>query len=108
MRILLPALVAGSLVLTGCFEPRDNVTVLPDRGGHAKTSQPAQGAPTRGPVPYDTEQIYTVVQGDTLTSVAKRFGVTTEKLIKRNQIDDLAEFKAGKNIIVPKTPSAWN
>jgi len=42
-----------------------------------------------------------VVQGDTLASIAQRFGTTTEALQAANGIDDPDEIVIGQVLVIP-------
>ncbi len=101
MRVILPVLAVAALVATGC-ERRDSLNNLPERYGHAGGSGSGNSGSSWQKVPRADEQVYTVAQGDTLTSVAQKFGTTVEDLIKRNDFRSHSEFKAGKTIIVPR------
>ena len=49
----------------------------------------------------DTEQSYTVQQGDTLSEIANRYGTTAEELSAYNNIENAAEIKAGDTLKIP-------
>jgi LysM repeat protein len=101
MRALIPVLALAALVATGC-ERRDSLNNLPDSNGHAGGPGASNSGSTWQKVPRNGEQVYTVAQGDTLTSVAQKFGTTVEWLIERNDFRAHGEFKPGKTIIVPR------
>lgn len=61
---------------------------------------PPTPAPTAGP----GEQTYTVVQGDNLTRIANRFGVTVEALQEANGITDPSSLKVGDVLVIPAPP----
>lgn len=44
---------------------------------------------------------YTIQRGDTLSSLAKRYGTTVEALAKANNISDVNKIFAGKKLIIP-------
>lgn len=46
------------------------------------------------------QQYYTVKKGDTLTSIARRFGTSVEKLISLNRIQDPDQIEAGERLRV--------
>lgn len=100
----LPALAVASvavLAITGC-EERSNMRELPDRQGHAYRTAAAERPLAAGPrVPYEDEQVYTVLKGDNLKTVAKKFSVTEAWLIRRNELKS-SGLVVGDNIIVPK------
>lgn len=54
--------------------------------------------PVKPPVPKPTTQVITVVKGDTLLAIAKKYGVTLEKLIT----DNPSIVQVGDKLTVPK------
>lgn len=46
-------------------------------------------------------QIYTVVQGDSLYSIANRFGVTYENIANANEIDVNTNLVVGQSLVIP-------
>ena len=78
-----------------------SVSVAPS-GGSFASNGPSSSVPA---VP--SQQVYTVVSGDTITKIAKRFGVTTAALLAANpQIKNANNIKAGDKITIPSaTPS---
>jgi len=104
MRNLIAGLALVSLIaLAGCGDYRESMMTVPDRGGHAAINQdnPApKGANRNKPIPGDNEMWITLGAQDSLSSVAKAYGVTIENLIKRNRLTE--PVKPGDNLIVPK------
>lgn len=49
------------------------------------------------------ETYYTVKSGDTLTSIAARFGTTVEKLVKWNRIPNPDFIKVGQRLVVARS-----
>jgi hypothetical protein len=95
------AFAAAILVLAGC-EERTNMRELPDRGGHAYRSGGAERPLAAGAlIPYETETFHVVAAGDNLKTVAQRYGVTVEWLIRRNRLSTNA-LEVGANVIVPR------
>lgn len=97
---LLLAAVAAVVLATGC-RTRDTVNTTPDRGGHARTIGKQTGGTATTPVPMPDEQVYTVVAGDTLMSVAKRFTMEMDDIISRNNLSS-NKLTPGQNLIVKK------
>ncbi len=58
-------------------------------------------APVVAGPPDQTEQVYIVQAGDTLSDIAWRFGVTVEDLINANQIQDPDLIQVGQKIRIP-------
>lgn len=56
-------------------------------------------SPTLPPTP--TPRVYVVVQGDTLSEIAKRFGTTVEAILQANSIADATGIKAGMRLTIP-------
>ena len=56
-------------------------------------------------IPVDIPARYSVRPGDTLTSIARYFGVTTEALAERNGLENTNQLRAGALLFIP--PGAW-
>lgn len=70
-------------------------------GYHLPKTEPAPEPPHR-PLPDVGEQfIYTVVSGDTLGAIAKRYGITIRELIETNNLDDPNRIHVGQKLIIP-------
>jgi len=104
MRTSLAPLVLLALVFVGCAE-RQNMRATPDRRGHAAGAEPKNPLYSER-VAGPGEAWYTLVTGDTLSGVAKKFNTTLEALIKRNDIQDPKVAKAGYQVIVPAPGAA--
>jgi murein DD-endopeptidase MepM/ murein hydrolase activator NlpD len=53
-----------------------------------------------------SSQMYIVQAGDTLSAIARRFGVTVESLIQANDLSDPDYLRVGQQLIIPEaTPS---
>jgi len=53
------------------------------------------------PVPPDEFFVYTITRGDTLNSIANRYGVTARDLIEFNQIEHPDHIRVGQQIRIP-------
>ena len=62
----------------------------------AKTSPQTEVAPRATPSGF-----YTVKKGDTATSIAHNFGLTTEELLKANRITEPKKLQPGQTLKVP-------
>ncbi len=72
----------------------------------AETSTAAAAAkPTDIPPTKTTPVLYTVKKGDTLTSIARHFGLTTTDLTKVNKITDPKKLQLGQVLKVPPRKS---
>ena len=76
-------------------------TATPSASAAASTAPPE---PT--PTPAPTSQTYTIAQGDTLSKIAKEFGLTLEQLLEANKdtIEDPDLISVGDVIIIPVPP----
>jgi LysM repeat protein len=103
MRITLAASSLAFLALAGCGDYRDSMMVAPPRGGHAAYDPNVAPPPTAGSttsVASQSEMYITMGAQDSLSSIAKAYGVTLDWLIKRNRLTDTP--KPGANLIVPR------
>jgi LysM repeat protein len=78
-------------------EPTATTTPAPS-ATTAPTPAPT-AAPTPPPPPPTTT--YTVVQGDTLASIAQRFGTTVAAMQSANGIEDADEIVIGQVLVIP-------
>lgn len=67
---------------------------------------PSTATPEPTPTPAPTPQTYTIAQGDTLSKIAKEFGLTLEQLLEANKdtIEDPDLISVGDVIIIPVPP----
>jgi LysM repeat protein len=84
----------------------------PDRGAGTATPSPSTSAGPSGsaeltPTPGPTQQTYIVMSGDTMSSIARRFGITLDDLIAANlaTVPDPDKLDVGDELIIP-SPSA--
>ena len=80
-----------------------------------KTATPPAPAPTETPTPTPAPTptptpiagfTYTVQWGDTLFSIARRFGTTVEAIAELNKLSDPRKIRAGQQLIIPgKAPA---
>lgn len=70
-----------------------------------QAGSPAQGQPTETPEPTSEEvervSEYTVQSGDTLGSIASRFGLTIEDLVRANELDNPDRLEVGQVLNIP-------
>ncbi len=77
---------------------------LPTNTAVAKdTPEPLPTATTQPVVPTSTppQKTYVVKQGDTLSSIARQFGVTVDALAQTNHIDNPDQLQIGQKLIIP-------
>src|SRR5262249_14652603 len=73
----------------------------PDRAGGAHTRiGPTEivTTTTTGPIAYQ------VKRGDTLTSIAKQFGVSISSIVSLNNLPDANDLKEGQTLTIPRIP----
>ena len=75
--------------------------VVQDSRKAAFLSTKAETAPTVAATASVTTRPYTVVKGDTPTSIAKKFGTTSTDLLKLNKMDDPKKMQIGQTLKVP-------
>lgn len=76
--------------------------------GHAASTAPAPAKPAaaapaaqKKPVPAGTGQAHVVKAGETLSSIAAKYGVSPENLQGTNHIRDEKKLKVGQTLIIP-------
>lgn len=62
--------------------------------------------PSPTPEPEPTPQIYVIKTGDTLSAIAREFGITLDQLLEANRdtIEDPNKISVGDEIIIPAPP----
>ncbi len=81
--------------------------IIPGEGQAEATSEPpveATPVPTETPVP-ESATTYIVQRGDTLSSIAARFGVSLSQLIDANRIFNPSLIYAGQTLVIPGVES---
>ncbi len=103
LAVLASALVIGALVLfflpdiAGIFSS-DGPTATP-----SPTAAVATPTPEPTPIPAPTPQVYVIKSGDTLSKIARAFGLTLDELLAANKdtIEDADRITVGDEIISP-------
>ncbi len=72
--------------------------VLPTAEAAAETVNEAEPAPTLDPA---NQQIYVIEAGDSLSSVAGRFGTTLDEIVEANSLTDPNVVYIGQRLIIP-------
>lgn len=89
---------SGLIVLAACGQARSENAKPAVTTPTATTVAPSTPAPA--PTPYQ------VKRGDTLTSVARFFGMSTQTLAAANQLDSEARLTEGQVLQIPPAPPA--
>jgi LysM repeat protein len=64
--------------------------------------EPEEPKPAPPPSPPDEQYlVHTVTRGDTLSSIAKRYGVTLREIIEANDIEDPKHIREGQRLVIP-------
>jgi LysM repeat protein len=95
---LLIVLLAGVLALwiRGSIDGRSSTETI------SRSTTPTTAAPTTTAAPPIDR--YEVRRGDTLSSIADRFGVTIDALVLANRIDDRDHLTEGRVLVIPPRP----
>ncbi|MCP4141116.1 MAG: LysM peptidoglycan-binding domain-containing protein [Chloroflexi bacterium] len=67
----------------------------------SSTPLPATPAPTQTPLPTATPHLYQVSSGDTMGSIALKFGITTNDLIAANPDVQPSAMSVGQELLIP-------
>lgn len=101
-------IMAANQLKEGALLRPGQILAIPESKAPAK---PVADAPKTTPKATDipptktTPGLYTVKNGDTLTSIARRFGLTTTELSKANKISDPKKLQLGQVLKVPPRKS---
>ena len=74
--------------------------------GTTSTAPSVPSTPTAKPEATTSETVYTVKSGDTLSSIAKKYGTTYQKLAAYNGISNPNRISVGQKIKIPGTEKA--
>ncbi len=106
MRALPIAVLLSLVALAGCGDDDNGETTTPSPTTTSSASRALTGSPT--PVPSGGEPTlppdgftYIVQTGDTLFSIANRFGTTVEAIAQANAITDPTQITAGQALLIP-------
>jgi LysM repeat protein len=100
---LLTACSAGNRETTGTGAPR--ITLLPYSTETLVTTLSTVGAPTTSPAATLEPVTYSVVAGDSLSTIAFRFGVDLAALMQANPGINADAMSIGTKLIIPSTGS---
>ena len=71
-------------------------------GSAARAGSPAAGGTAKAmQVPLDSGKVYVVGKGESVYTIAQKFRISPESLLKLNQIDDPKKLKPGQKLRVP-------
>jgi LysM repeat protein len=96
-------IVAGSLLALSRLDlTTDAASTQENRSaGSARTSSTSRISPTTTSAPLRKATTYVVVEGDTLSSIAKRFEVTTGAIVLANGLADPDRLSVGQVLSIP-------
>lgn len=109
-----PAAARGTVAAPVATSAGTQVAIPTLAGGAAAAATPSAPAPqqavvgTAAPTASGTTQTftYTVVAGDTLATIASRFGVTQEAIAQQNSLADPNALTLGQKLQIPGTGAA--
>jgi len=79
-----------------------DILVVPGCAPRVSSGAPALANPATLPTPIQlTERIYTVVKGDTLGAIARKFGVTVQQLRQANGLLEGDFIRVGQQLRIP-------
>jgi LysM repeat protein len=90
--------LGGILVLAACNGASDAT-----RSGR---SAPTTAPTTAPPAPAEPQATYQVKRGDTLTGIARLFGVSNAAIAQANQLGSEDRITEGQTLIIPPAPPA--
>jgi LysM repeat protein len=90
----------------GRTAPDETAEVLQQSSSPDTTAVIAATTTTPTTAPPATQPSYVVQQGDSLSQIADRFGVSTKALADFNGIADADEIKVGQTLNIPPTTAA--
>ena len=98
------AVVAAGAGLAGCGRsaPEEGATTLEASISPSTSAVITTLPPTTEPPPSTTPE-YIVQEGDSLSIIAQRFGVSTEDLANFNGIEDANDIQVGQTLTIPPT-----
>lgn len=101
---LWPTLAAATLVLlllAACGGDK-RTTPTPEQVPAMAVVTPTPGTPPpRTPEPLASNQTYIVKPGDTISTIASRFGVNEDDLERLNHISNPNDIMAGQKLLIP-------
>lgn len=89
--------IAVAVALTACTESGTTPTLAPAPTLVVVTATPG---PPPAPTPGEMQR-YIVREGDTLSGIAARFGVTEEAILEENPLSDRDRLFVGQELIIP-------
>lgn len=90
----------STLVLVSCSQSAQTPTLAPAPTFEVVTPTPG---PPLAPTPR-AQQIYVVREGDTLSAIAARFGVSEEQILAENPMSDRDQLFVGQELVIPPPP----
>lgn len=99
-------LLLVALVAVGCGTKAPPETAPPPPDAASRTAAERIAAPAPAPAPV---RVHIVEPGDTLWSLARRYGVTVDDFVRANDLADPDSLSVGEHLILPDnaTGGAW-
>lgn len=96
--------MAGGVLVASCGRsaPEEGATTLQASISPSTSAVITTLPPTTAPPPTTTPE-YIVQEGDSLSVIAQRFGVSTEDLANFNGIEDANDIRVGQTLTIPPT-----
>jgi LysM repeat protein len=101
--VLIIAALALFLVVPALLIPGANTGAGPGSSASASASASAAASAAPATPAAPTPQVYVIKQGDTLSKIAKKFGISVDELLAANTttIKDPNKIGLGQQIIIP-------
>lgn len=92
---------AGGPSPSGTVVPATAPAAVPAPSNAAQSTPTGRSAPSASPIPGSRPLIYVVKRGETLSSIAPRFGLSIEALLEANEITDRDLILTGQRLVIP-------
>jgi len=85
---------------TATAQPTPTPNAVPTAKASVSVAAPTPGAPT--PSPRSTPRVYVAQAGDSLSTIAARFGVTVQALMAANGLTNPNLVNVGQVLVIPE------
>jgi len=66
--------------------------------------EPPSATPSSEPPPAPTANVHVVEEGETLSTIAERYGTTVDELLRLNDVPDPNNVPVGQSLVLPASP----